>query len=103
MAKKITKRVKNDSIESAFRELTKKGYTTVRGLADCRTCGWAELGEQEAEKAVFTTDQSEDDYKKTGELYLDWSGSGAVIVKALKKHGLTVEWEGTRDRRIIIK
>jgi hypothetical protein len=95
--------MKNVKINKALQTLDREGYFTSRWLADCRTCGWAQIDDVTAKKAVFTTDQSEDSAKKDGALYFDWAGNGKKISKAFTDQGLTVEWNGKKTMRIIVK
>jgi len=51
---------------------------------------------------VFFHDQDADDLKETGRLYLAWGGDGNLIVRVLQEHGLSVEWDGFDDHRILV-
>jgi hypothetical protein len=41
--------------------------------------------------------------RKGEDLHLCWAGDGQEIVDVLKNYGLDVEWEGTNNRRIMVK
>lgn len=86
-------------INTAFRDLRKKGYFAKQNIADCNSCGWAEVPEDKKDKAVFTHYQS---LGSDGKLYLNWSGNGTEICDTFSNRGLTVEWNGSDTRKIII-
>ena len=90
-------------LNKAFAELRKKGYFARQNFTCCQSCGWAELTDEESKKAVFYHRQDAEDLKKTGVVYLAWSGSGQDIVNTLNKYGLATKWEGTDNRRIVVK
>lgn len=59
--------------------------------------------DEKSDKAVFFHSQDAMDLKKTGNVYLAWSGDGNEIVEIIKKHGMEVEWDGTVEKRIFVK
>lgn len=88
------------ALTSAFRALRKEGYTAKRHFWCCRSCAWAALSSEEAEKAVLIHKQSEDNVKEYGETWVQWAGNGGQIVRAFKAAGLTCEWDGTKEHAI---
>ncbi len=90
------------NLTKAFKELRKAGYFAKQNHTCCQSCGWAEVPDDKAEKAVFYHNQDHQSYKEGGDLYLAWAGDGKLICDILRDHGLVVEWEGTPDRRICI-
>ena len=90
------------NLTKAFKDLRKHGYFARQNFTCCQSCGWSEVPEDKADKAVFYHNQDHHSYKEGGDLYLAWSGDGNLICETLRMHGLQVEWEGTPDRRICI-
>lgn len=90
-------------LTKAFAELRKKGYFAKQNFTCCQSCGWAEIPEEKSAKAVFYHRQDAQDLREKGEVYLCWSGNGKEIVEVMNKHNLTTKWEGTDNRRIVVK
>lgn len=80
-----------------------KGMLQKQNFLCCQSCGWAALSEEEAKLAVFYHSQDAQGLRKGDDLYLCWAGDGQEIVDVLKNYGLDVEWEGTTNRRIVVK
>jgi hypothetical protein len=91
------------NLSKAFAQLRKDGYFAKQNFMCCQSCGWAEMSEAEAEKAVFYHAQDAADLRKGDDLYLCWSGNGHQIARALEHHGMEVEWDGTTSTRIVVR
>lgn len=89
-----------EKISNAFRELRRLGYFARQNFMCCQTCGWAEVPEDKADKAVFYHHQDKERLDREGKLYLNWSGDGNLIKSVFEKCGLKVEWNGTDSTRI---
>ncbi len=90
-------------LTKAFKELRRKGYFARQNFLCCQSCGWAEMTDEQAEKAVFYHQQDNDYLKETGSCHLAWSGDGQLIVDILVKNGIEVDWDGSNNKRIGIK
>ena len=90
-------------LTAAFQELRTRGYFAEQYFADCGSCGFAAIPEDQQEAAVFYHAQAFDYLMESGEVYLNWSGDGEEITSVLKGHGLTVEWDGDSDTTILVK
>lgn len=94
----------NDSkITKAFRELRKLGYFARQNFWCCQSCAWAAIPKSRAGRTVFYHQQDAQHLRSRGECHLAWAGDGTAIVEVLKRHDLQVEWEGSKDERILIK
>jgi hypothetical protein len=91
------------NLSNAFAQLRKQGYVAKQNFLCCQSCGWAALSEEEAKLAVFYHSQDAQGLRKGDDLHLCWAGNGEEIVDVLKNYGLDVEWEGTTNRRIMVK
>ena len=95
-----------EKLNKAFRELRKLGYVARQHFMCCRNCAWHALSDKEAEKAVFYHRQDSESWGYGGELdydlYLAWSGDAAEIVDVLRRHGLSVEHNGSENSRIVL-
>jgi hypothetical protein len=89
------------NLSNAFAQLRKQGYVAKQNFTCCQSCGWAAI--YDAKLAVFYHSQDAQGLRKGDDLYLCWSGDGQEIVDVLKNYGLDVEWEGTNNRRIMVK
>lgn len=89
-------------LDKAFIEMREKGYFAKRNFSCCQSCGWADLSDEEAEKAVFTHRQDEEMLEDSGVTYICWSGDGQEIYNILTKNGLEVSWDGSDDTRMKI-
>ena len=89
-------------LRGAFNQLRRNGYLTRSGgWICCSSCGHAELAKQSTNgKWVFWHAQSHSNLIEDAEVYLAWSGDGDEICAALRETGLTVDWNGTRQRAI---
>lgn len=90
------------SLNAAFVQLRNAGYFAKQNFLCCGSCGWAEMTNKEAKKAVFYHGQDADDLKENGSCYLSWSGDGKEIVKILRANGVDAEWNGEAGTRILI-
>jgi hypothetical protein len=92
----------NPKLVGAFNELTLMGYTALHNHACCNSCGWAEIDDAKAEKAVFYHRQNTQDLQEKNSCHLSWSGNGEEIVSVLQKHGIKTEWDGNENKKIFI-
>lgn len=91
------------NLTRAFRALRRKGYFAKQSFWCCQTCAWAALQKMgRQDKAVFYHKQDKEYAKKYGKVYLSWAGVGQEIVNTLRYYGLTVEWSGNTDKRIMV-
>ena len=88
------------SLDNAFRALREKGYFAKRNVACCQSCSWAEIPDEQADKAVFTHEQTEDNIENSGRGFLHWAGDGAEITEVLKDNGVSFDWDGSEDTAI---
>lgn len=94
----------------AFRALKQeKGFARARSnFSCCSSCALAELhgeGLRESDKVVFYHRQDADFLRRTGEVYLRFSGpagTGEEIVEAMAARGLVVEWNGSSNTAILV-
>ena len=91
---------RDERINNAFKELRKLGYFARQNFMCCQTCGWAEVPDDKANRAVFYHRQDTEHFNRNGELYLAWDGDGNEIIKTFQSVGLTTEWDGSSDTRI---
>lgn len=93
-------------ILKALVELGTQGYFAQADWCCCQNCGWSEVPDEYANKAIFYHAQDADSLDKEGNLirplHFAWSGNGQEIVAALEKQGFTVDWNGSEDTRIAI-
>lgn len=90
------------NLNKAFKALRKAGYFAKQNFTCCQSCAWAEVPDEQSEKAVFYHRQDADDLKESGSCHLAWAGDGKEIVKILEENGVKTEWEGTDNKRIKI-
>jgi hypothetical protein len=108
-----------DRIDAAFADLERDGIVARQNFACCINCGHGEIGAEieafskEVKPIGYTFYHMQDTARaaEDGELWLAYgtrgcSGDdarvGQVICEALRKHGLTVEWNGDVDKRICV-
>ena len=96
-----------EQINEAFRDLRRQGFFAEADFCCCQSCAWYQIDNSEdcepEENVVFYHEQDAEDLDESGECHLAWRGDSAAIVKAMQKHGLTVEWDGSKDSRILVK
>ncbi len=111
-----------DRLDRAFADLNRSGIVARQNFACCNNCGHAEIGDEieAAEKSgtkaigyTFFHFQSTEGAVVYGDLYLAYSDLagdqtagvriGRAIVETLERHGLTVEWNGSFERAILVK
>ena len=90
-------------LTKAFKELRKQGYFARQNFWCCQSCAWADMTDEQADKAVFYHAQDNDNLKENGSCHLAWSGDGKLIVDILEKNGIEVDWDGSDNKRIGIK
>ena len=88
------------AVSAAFRDLESLGYFARGDWTCCNTCGVAAVPEHYADRFVFYHAQSADDLRERGEVWLNWAGDAELIIRALRRQGLTVEWNGNPNRKI---
>jgi len=101
--KKLYEKTDRQRITMGMKALRKLGYFAKANHTCCSTCGWAEIPDEESDKAVFYHNQDADHIVKgtiEDSLYLSWSGDGDVIVQEFQKVGFEVAWDGTHESRI---
>lgn len=95
-----------DRVNWAFRKLRQAGYFAKQNFWCCQSCGWAAVPDEKADRVVFYHHQDNASWgggrELVSALYLAWSGDGEEIVLILESCGLTVEWSGSENSRIVI-
>ena len=91
------------NLNAAFRQLRKAGYFAMQDFWCCSTCGWASVPEEKQDRAVFYHRQDTPDIKEFGNVHLAWSGDGEEICNILRENGLTVKWDGSANKRILVE
>ena len=93
-------------ISRGFAQLRKDGYLAKQSFWCCNSCAWAAMTYVQAEKAVFYHSQEASSLKKTGDVWLAWSGDGQHIIDTFLKLGmnpLDIEWDGSLDSKILLR
>ena len=86
----------------AFKDLRRKGYFARMNFLCCQSCGWAAVPNDNA-NAVFYHAQDHESFKEGEDLNLAWSGNAYEIIGILHRRGLICEWDGTAEKRILVK
>ena len=89
-------------LQAGFRELQNCGYFAQASWQCCNTCGVAAVPEANAGKYVFYHEQEAIQLCERDEVNLNWAGDGKQIAAAFERHGLTVNWDGTPQRKICV-
>ena len=91
-------------IAKAFDELRRAGYVCRSAFMCCGTCAGYAISQMPKYhgKAVFFHRQDDEQLRETNSTYLGWEGKGEEIAEAMKKAGLTVEWDGDACHRILV-
>lgn len=89
-------------LTNAFRALRKAGYFARQNFWCCQTCGWGAVPEGKTEKVVFYHNQDAERKREGKPFHLAWAGDGAEICRILSEHGVTTEWNGSTDTRILV-
>jgi len=91
-----------EALKKAFVNLRKAGYFARMNFWCCTSCAAAAVPEDKSEKAVYYHSQDKEGLDKNGEVYLGWAGDASEIIGILTKMGLWVQWEGTKDNKILV-
>jgi hypothetical protein len=86
-----------------FRILQEHGYFAKQNWKCCQTCGTCAVPDEYAEFYVFYHEQDAECLRNEDKTYLAWAGIGEEIVEIFRAEGLQVEWNGSRDRRILVR
>lgn len=97
-----TKRNKTN-LSKAFAALRKAGYFARQNFWCCQSCAWNAMTEEQGEKAVFYHRQDNADKQLGNPFHLAWAGDGNEICSILNSNGVTTEWDGNKNKRILIK
>lgn len=112
-----------DRLDAAFGELDAAGIVARQNFTCCNNCGMAEIGGEVAPDQIddirgyaFYHEQDTERAAESGGLFLSYgafrrkpdtvadpaqmAAVGQDVVSALRRHGLTVRWDGDIDRRI---
>ena len=89
-------------VNDGFKKLNEAGYHALQDHMCCMSCGWANIPDDKADKAVFYHNQDTERFKESGRIYLTWSGDGNEIKSILESVGLIVTWDGTESKKIMI-
>ena len=96
-------------IKSAFSKLRREGWFCRMNFWCCQSCGWAAVPKGKENVLFYHAQDAEafgDRWDKevlTKDLYIAHSGNTARAVEVLRENGLTVEWGGTENTRIVVK
>ena len=89
----------SEAVERSFNRLRLNGYRCEQNWQCCMTCGWAAIPWEHADQCVWYHSQDRDCAMQTGRLFLAWQGDAALIREAFEAEGLTVEHDGTIEKR----
>lgn len=90
-------------LNNGFKALRKKGYWARQNWTCCQSCGWYEVPDDKADKAVFYHKQDGAQLKESNpKVYLAWAGDGNEITSVLKEF-VQVEWDGNNSTRILCR
>jgi hypothetical protein len=105
-----------DRLDAAFAELEASGIVCRQNWTCCQTCGLAEIGAQikpGKRGYVFFHQQDTDRVVEDGVLLLAYGACSDVkaeqlgvaneIVKTIRENGLRVEWDGSLEKRILVR
>jgi hypothetical protein len=87
-------------LNKAFETLRHDGYFCAADWYCCTPCGFNRIPAGYRKKNVWYHGQDAMMLEETGEVYLAWRGNGPLIVEALEREGLHVDWDGDRNHRI---
>lgn len=114
------------ALSAAFREFRKNGYLARENFACCATCAWTELSceaadmqrnGQDVHGIIYYHGQDADGIEEFGECNIGFGGVhgksddevaaddaavGRTLVETLRKHGLSVEWNGSPAVRVLV-
>lgn len=105
-----------DRLDAAFAELEAAGIVCRQNWTCCQTCGLAEIGEEiepGSRGYVFYHQQDTERVLEDGSLFLAYGACSDVkaeqlevaneIARIIRENGLTVEWDGSLEKRIMVK
>jgi hypothetical protein len=91
------------AVRQALAALEKSGWYTGNpnkpGIWCCGSCSWGNIPE-EAENAVFYHEQTEDNFKRWGRVWLYHRGDTSALVDALHQQSLLVNWNGKESNAV---
>lgn len=90
-----------EKLNAAFEELKKIGYFAEQDFWCCNTCALADIP-NDVNKFVFYHKQAADELKNCSECHIGWDGDGKEICAVFEKHGITTQWDGDPNRKILI-
>jgi hypothetical protein len=89
-------------IIKAFERLREDGYFAEPDWRCCQTCGVAAVPDEKWDRYVFFHDQDADYLRQKNACYLNWGGDPEHIIRRLQESGLTVDWDGSEQVRILV-
>jgi serine/threonine protein phosphatase PrpC len=100
-------------VDNAFSKLRAAGYFAEQNFYCCQSCAWSAIPEDASNKVVFyhaqddeyawfNTNTMEESNILLNKLYLAWAGDCNEIRSILESEGLTVDHNGSEDKRIVI-
>lgn len=97
-------------LKAAFRQLRKEGMFAKMNFMCCSSCASAAIPEDKEQYCFFHM-QDNESRKKGKPFYLsygasDWDKAAEVgkrVCEVLAEHNVTTEWEGTSDKRVLVK
>lgn len=102
-------------LKKVFPQLRKESVLANGNYLCCQSCASYGLADsartRKKEGYVFWHRQDEESLRRDGHLYIAFSGMdenmttkvvGMLTVKLLEEAGLTVEWNGSEDKRILV-
>jgi len=91
-------------LNSAFRDLRKSGFVARQNFTCCQSCGLAALPKGTENYAFYHRQDAAclRDARKPDQVgvHLAWGGDGEQVAAAMRRAGLTVDWNGSESRRI---
>jgi len=90
------------NLRRAFSDLRKAGYFARMNFWCCQSCGWAAVPDEKADKAVFYSNQDNEELKTKGRCFLTWDGDPKEIINILQENNIMTEWKGSPNSRILI-
>ncbi|MBI2851968.1 MAG: hypothetical protein HYX84_02525 [Chloroflexi bacterium] len=89
-------------LDTAFRQLRKRGYFARRNFMDCQSCAVAAIPDSKAHRYVVYHQQDAEDLRNTGQCYLAWAGDPEEIEAVFYNAGIETRWSGHINDRILM-
>lgn len=115
-------------LEEAFEDLREQGFLAERNFMCCWNCAGCELanratelrdaGKPDVKGCVFYHEHDNEKYEEGRDFYISYGIIGTVkhgdiglptvevgklVVETFSRHGITTDWDGDGDARILVK